>query len=455
VGQTFAKTSGFRQNNDTETRLANLFGRWQPTDDFVIQSEYLYRHSERGDIELVFDEDEFSSNERNEIDKQILRTGVRYDPTPQSQAALALTLVDDDETNEDSEPQGLGITFNDDERLRERGYQLEGRFDTRTDIGNLTFGASTYRAELESDDESTITIGAITVPSPFQGRTTEDIDQNTVYARYGFDLIPNVLIEIGGGLNTTDSDLQDQTEPVGEIGITVDVTPRTTIRAAAYRTLTRPAATDQTLEPTNIAGFNKFFDDPDSTRSDGFGLGIDFDLAPGLKAGVEGLYRDVRVPVSFNGLAKADHDEYTASTYLGWSPSDDWAFSVGVIADYFETNGNPDPDVPNELTTLKAPVDARYMHKSGFFAHLEVDFVWQEQESKGAVNAPPDGDDGFVYANARTGYRFGQRGTVSIGVRNFLDQDFSYRDNNFRQNEIRRSQYAPGATFYVGGSLRF
>jgi outer membrane receptor protein involved in Fe transport len=40
----------------------------------------------------------------------------------------------------------------------------------------------------------------------------------------------------------------------------------TTVRAAAFRTFRRDLISDQTIEPTEIAGFNQFFDDPAATR---------------------------------------------------------------------------------------------------------------------------------------------------------------------------------------------
>ncbi|MEP6609789.1 MAG: tetratricopeptide repeat protein, partial [Burkholderiaceae bacterium] len=51
--------------------------------------------------------------------------------------------------------------------------------------------------------------------------------------------------------------------------------PTTTIRAAAFQSLKRPLINDQTIEPTQIAGFNQFYDDFDGTTARRVGVAWD------------------------------------------------------------------------------------------------------------------------------------------------------------------------------------
>lgn len=67
----------------------------------------------------------------------------------------------------------------------------------------------------------------------------------------------------------------------------------TTIRAAAFRVMKRPFASNQTIEPTQLAGFNQFFDDPDGTDSVRYGVGLDQRLTDNLFAGLEVSWRKV------------------------------------------------------------------------------------------------------------------------------------------------------------------
>ena len=58
-------------------------------------------------------------------------------------------------------------------------------------------------------------------------------------------------------------------------GLSWSLKSGTTLRAAWFKTLKRTLVTDQTLEPTQVSGFNQFFDDPSATESEVWGAAID------------------------------------------------------------------------------------------------------------------------------------------------------------------------------------
>ncbi len=60
----------------------------------------------------------------------------------------------------------------------------------------------------------------------------------------------------------------------------------------------RSALFNQTLEPTQVAGFNQLFDDPTGTKSERWGVGIDHRFSPVLTGGVEISQRNLRFPVT-------------------------------------------------------------------------------------------------------------------------------------------------------------
>ena len=68
----------------------------------------------------------------------------------------------------------------------------------------------------------------------------------------------------------------------------------TAVRAALASTLKRPLVRSQTIEPTQVAGFNQyytgfelFFGDPDGTVSERVSIAVDQALSSSLKAGLE------------------------------------------------------------------------------------------------------------------------------------------------------------------------
>jgi hypothetical protein len=81
-----------------------------------------------------------------------------------------------------------------------------------------------------------------------------------------------------------------------------------------FRTLKRTLITDQTLEPTQVAGFNQFFDDLNATESWCYGAAVDQKFSQNLYGGAAFTYRDMTVPFTrveagTSQLLEADWEE--------------------------------------------------------------------------------------------------------------------------------------------------
>ena len=77
--------------------------------------------------------------------------------------------------------------------------------------------------------------------------------------------------------------------------MTWNLTRRTVVRAAALRTLKRFLVTSQTLEPTNVAGFNQLTSN--GTSSWRYGAGIDQKVWQSVYVGGDFSYRDNSSPL--------------------------------------------------------------------------------------------------------------------------------------------------------------
>ncbi len=60
-----------------------------------------------------------------------------------------------------------------------------------------------------------------------------------------------------------------------KFGVRWNIFDNLQFRAAWFQTLKPALANNQTLEPTQIAGFNQFFDDVNATKSTRYGFGLD------------------------------------------------------------------------------------------------------------------------------------------------------------------------------------
>jgi outer membrane receptor protein involved in Fe transport len=149
---------------------------------------------------------------------------------------------------------------------------------------------------------------------------------------------------LGIGYTAFEATPVDVDEATPKVGAQWQITDRLRVRAAATRTVKRLLVVNQTLEPTQVAGFNQLFDDANGTRSDRYGIGLDARLTGNLYAGVEFSKRDLDVPVPAvrpDGTVTTTKENQNELLYLGylyWSPLPDWAFSAQIVYDKFKGN---------------------------------------------------------------------------------------------------------------------
>ncbi|MFN0071468.1 MAG: TonB-dependent receptor domain-containing protein, partial [Chloroflexota bacterium] len=84
----------------------------------------------------------------------------------------------------------------------------------------------------------------------------------------------------------------DQKQINPKVGMVWNPLPGTTVRAAAFRSLTRALITSQTLEPTQVAGFNQFYDDFESTEAWRYGAAVNQKFSRTVFGGIEYSHHD-------------------------------------------------------------------------------------------------------------------------------------------------------------------
>jgi hypothetical protein len=136
-----------------------------------------------------------------------------------------------------------------------------------------------------------------------------------------------------------------------------------------FRTAKPALVNNRTLEPTQVASFNQFFDDLDATKSWRYGVGLDWRLTTDLYAGAELTWRNLDEPTFDDGNVKFDdRDEQLHRGYLYWTPLPEVAVSAQVIYDRYDAEGGlvtEFGDVPEKLDTLSVPLAVRYFHPAG------------------------------------------------------------------------------------------
>jgi outer membrane receptor protein involved in Fe transport len=228
------------------------------------------------------------------------------------------------------------------------------------------------------------------------------------------------------------------------------------VRAAAGRTIKRPFVANQTIQPTQLAGFNEQFDDLDATRADWLGLAVDLRASDSVRVGAEAVLRRLsREVVDPDGNRNDSQDDDRALAYLYWTPTDRIAASLEVIGEDFSADKSDDP-VPHKVRTLTTPLQLTYAAPAGWFTTGRVAFVAQD------VDQPEDGQNRDhnshgVLVDLTAGYRLPKRlGIVALQVTNLLDQDLAFQDESFRTSRGRvNPRFVPSRMFLATLTLNF
>jgi tetratricopeptide (TPR) repeat protein len=213
----------------------------------------------------------------------------------------------------------------------------------------------------------------------------------------------------------------------------------TTIRAAAFQSLKRPLINDQTIEPTQIAGFNQFYDDFDGTTARRVGIAWDQRFAEHVYGGLEWSRRYLRVPLNDIDF---DWRESAHRAYLYWMPS---AFAV-VTAEYFfeefkRPADDPGPDGILELKTHRIPIGigifqgpwslrwtTSYIRQSGSLSVFEGFPVFDQRNH-------------FAVSDLAISYRLPQRtGLVSVAAKNIFDKAVQFQETDIANPRIARGR---------------
>src|SRR5574337_247642 len=278
--------NGFRQNSNQRDDIANAFLQWEFSPQTSAQFEYRFRNTRTGDLQLNFFRDDVQPNLKVSAETESWRVGLRHDFSPNSTTLGSFMYQRrDDLTHDTPSPVFIALDLKDSDQ---RGISIELQHLFRSHYINLTGGVGYFDIRRER------IIIAEYLP-PFDGynsRVPLDLDARhvNVYLYSSINVLKDVTFTLGasGDFFKTDnqaSESRDRFNP--KFGISRNVLRETTLRAAVFRAFKRTLLTSQTLEPTQVAGFNQFFDDFDSTESWRYGIAVDQKFSRTMFGGVE------------------------------------------------------------------------------------------------------------------------------------------------------------------------
>jgi len=451
LGGSYFQTDGWRTNANQQDGIANAFFQLAVTPKTSVQAEFRYRKTEEGDLQLNFFPDDFRPSFKQTVETSSYRLGLRHAFAPDSIVLASFIYQHRDSSQTDSPGPilvGLKDRFPDQNAF---SGELQHLFRTRPVSITSGFGYFSVNATHDVRQEFDFTsFGG--EPLTVRTVTNEDVRHANLYLYSYVSVLPTLTFTLGlsGDIFSTQSaDTESKSQVNPKFGVTWNPVPYTTLRAAAFRVLKRTLITDQTLEPTQVAGFNQFYDDINSTGAWNFGVAVDQKFTPTLFGGGAFSARLLSVPfrstvvdeesgaVVEDRVRRGNAQEYVARAYLFWTPHP-W---VALSAEYQREQFENDASVAfffKDVTTHRVPLAARVFHPSGFSLMLRGTYINQHGDflRRGSTSPEPGGDD-FWLLDAGLSYRFPKRyGIASIGATNLLNRQFKYQETDFRNASI-------------------
>jgi tetratricopeptide (TPR) repeat protein len=428
-------TNGWRDNGDVDQDIQDVFAQWAVTPELNVQAEFRHRDTNTGDLEQRFDRRDFDTTLSSDIDQNTARFGLRYSPIPSSDFLLSYIYNDREEGLDETQSgivQGVPFTAPTDDRVEDRAHQVEGQSIYKQERFNLIVGGAFGKVDRHFKSRTRV-FGLPGIP-PTLSSSHSDITHPRGYIYGDFNFPAPVTWTLGVGYDDYKEDDFHEQKISPKFGIRWNIFENLQFRAAWFETLKPALANNQTIEPTQIAGFNQFFDDLNATKSTRYGFALDHQLTPNLSFGAEATWRHLDEPqFDDNDAIKQDRDEQTHRAYAFWTPWSELALGAEFVYDRFKSQKGDEAVVPKKVTTVSVPVWARYFWRNGLFAGVGATFVYQNVD-RFEASTFNDGDDRFAVFDATAGYRLPKRfGVFSVGVQNVFDRNFNFQDDSYRE----------------------
>ena len=449
LGQFHHETNGFRPNNDQKHNIYNAFIQHAFTPKFNVQAEVRTRESKFGD--LILDGDpkrDFEPDKKFAIKQDSARIGARYALSPQQDviASFIYTGRKEDQfslvevTTREIKP------FK--QRLNEVGYLAEFQHLFRHELFNTIIGFNTYQMDADLQTQ-------FSQNEPNISNFTKEQHKSYLYAT--INSLERINTTLGFSYNSYEGEQNVEIIKFSpKFGLQVDITKNLRLRLAWFETVKSALIANQTLEPTQVAGFNQLFDDINGTKARRKGVGLDAFISQNLYAGVEASTRNLSRPIFGEIFEKQKEELYQA--YFYWLPKKNWSIRGETQYEKYtrkDTSLLASLNEPTQIVNLRLPLGINYFNQQGFLAKLTGTYVLQDIKRREGHTLKAGTHD-FFMLDMSIGYRLLKRkGLVSFEARNLLDQNFIYQSYNFQFNDYVVSRFIPERTFFARLTLNF
>ena len=242
-----------------------------------------------------------------------------------------------------------------------------------------------------------------------------------------------------------------------KLGVSVYLKSKTTLRAAGYYRLSPSLGRIQSLEPTQVAGFNQLFDEAGGTRSLSYGIGVDQEFNAYLFGGLSFLRRDLNIPSAYcttgndfsacagqvaDVIAHQDSTNDYLNAYFNAALGKYVAAGIGYTQEQYDFDlaftSSPLP-FKDSIEREKLRPQVRMFLPCGFFAGASGTHYDEhvDQFDDLSSSARTTVDSSFWIADLLLGYKFPRRyGSVVLEAQNLGDREFGFYDRAVEETLI-------------------
>lgn len=435
-------SDGWRPNNALRQEVYTAFIQAAVSDALNLQAEFRHRDSGEGDLAFNFDPDDFQTRKRVERQQDSARLGLRLSLSPATQLLLSYLHGERDEALReqfDLAPVAGITTFSNRQRVSERSDQGEAQLLHASDAYNTVLGTAwthvrrTDRADVSIDDS---VLGNLLTDS---GSERSKITHPRAYGYLNLRTTPGLLWTTGASYDRYEQADFRSIHVSPKFGVQWDIDGAWRLRAAALQVVKPALVGNRSLEPTQVAGFNQLFDDLNGTRSQRYGVAVDWRPVQALRATLELNHRDIDEPlldVAGSRWLTEERSEQWYRLFADWAVTSRLALHTELMYDRYRSQrgiATEGGNLPEEVVTWSVPLRLGYFDPGGLFATLGATFVDQSVR-RSPLATQASGSDRFTVVDLSGGYRLPERrGVLSVAVRNLFDSDFRYQDDSYRE----------------------
>jgi len=446
LGYRKLKDDGFRVNNEQDNSVYTGFVQVAPTENDTFQLNAIFADRDTGDLPLRqvpvnFFPETIGTREWN------VGLGWHHRASPRTDVAVSGIWND---TNQKLNFQGLGTA-----EAQLYGPQLEGQMVSRyqhlTLIGGGGIFSGTFDAKTAGKGDERF--GNIYGYAKIRG--LGPVELTAGLAAEAVDSPVGLLPPRDSFIGPSDATFEKWTLSP-KLGATATFDSGTTVRAAVFSKLASTIGRLQTLEPTQVSGFNQFHEDVGGTHSWNYGLGVDQQFSI-VFFGASWLRRDRTIPEAtcpvpdpFSGcsgqpgtvVVDRESTDDLAAAYVNVligkrvSASIDWDWDRRR---FNTTTMSPLFLFQDRFDTMRTRPQVRVFLPIGFYTSVAGSYYDQEVDQFDDLTsaARTTQKASFWTLDAAVGWRLPKRlGSISLEGTNLTDKQFAFYEQSLQENLI-------------------